>query len=907
MRFSRLIWVVLIGLFVFPITTQAQKGLLEKANKQYELHNFKEAIVTYQRFLKNNRNNIEAKGKLADSFRQLGRYKEALRWHNEIGYASKDFPDFNFQHALTLKEMGQYADARKLFLDYAETNPEVGMHFAKSSTLALEKLNSSSTYTVTNEYLSSDASDYGPAFFKDGIVYSSARIDFSEKSRQRDDLNQLFIARQDFNGNLGSPQLFHERFKGFNEGPISYSPDGRWVAITKNNFIDGVRQIPSAGLNLNLFVAEVLENGEWQKEKFFPYNGSNFSTGYASFSPDGNYLYFASDRPDGFGGFDLFVSQRIGDSWSTPENLGPNVNTAGNEITPFFDGQDLFFASDWHPGMGGYDVFRASRNGNYWDRIYNLDTQINSSRDDYGFIFNPNGNIGYLVSNRDGGKGKEDIYKVTKGYGGYAGGNPSNTGGTYPNNTGGTYPNNTGGTYPNNTGGTYPNNTGGTYPNNTGGTYPNNTGGGYPGTYPTTARTLEIVVLDEFSMRPIQNAEIDFTLCGQGRYYTNASGRYTLNIPAGLNCEILIRQQGYITGLLRVSGNSLNGVQSQQILLRSGNATVPNQPPVVTVPTTRPPVVVNPPTNTTPIYTNNLIMGRIYENGSNTGVSNVDIKAVNQTTGSILETYTAVTGEYNLTLQPNTTYIITYSKPGYQAVKRTVTVGSVAEPQLLGAYPIQFLAGGSGVIVDNTSTSPPVVETSKGGGTSVGSGLAGYSIQVGAFASSEKANFEKYRSLGTYGNVYNRYEGNRTKVRVGVFQTRAEAQAVVSKIKSAGYRDAFITSELQEGLGDGILLDGSNTGVAVTTSSPSVPSTSTGGIYKVRLASYRNPKFFKASKVEGLGVLERRTKGPWTIMVLSGYNSASEAIFAKNNAIKAGFRQAHVVTDTGGELKKVKF
>ncbi len=904
MRFSRLIWVVLVGLFLFPITAQAQKGLLEKANKQYELHNFKEAIVTYQRFLKGNRNNAEAKGKLADSFRQLGRYKEALRWHKEIGYANKDFPDFNFQYALTLKEMGQYVEARKLFLDYAETNPDLGMHFAKSCTLALEKLNSSSTYTVTNEYLSSDASDYGPAFFKDGIVYSSARIDFSDKSRQRDDLNQLFIARQDFNGNLGSPQLFHERFKGFNEGPISYSPDGRWVAITKNNFVDGVRQIPSSGLNLNLFIAEVMENGEWQREKFFPFNGSNFSTGYASFSPDGNYLYFASDRPDGFGGFDLFVSQKMGDNWSTPENLGPNVNTAGNEITPFFDGQDLFFSSDYHPGMGGYDVFRASRNGSYWDRIYNLDTQINSSRDDYGFIFNGSSNIGYLVSNREGGKGKEDIYKVTKGYGNYAGNNPNNTGGTYPNN------NNTGGTYPNNSGGTYPNNTGGNYPNNTGSTYPNNGGTNYP----TTARTLEIVVLDEFSMRPIQNAEIDFTLCGQGRYYTNASGRYTLNIPAGLNCEILIRQQGYITGLLRVSGNSLNGVQSQQILLRSGNSTVPNRPPVATVPTTtRPPVTTvpttttRPPIVTNPTYTNNLIMGRIYENGSNTGVSRVDIKAANQTTGSVLETYTAVTGEYNLTLQPNTTYIITYTKPGYQTVKRTVTVGSVVDPQLLGAYPIQFLAGGSGVIVDNTPTSPPVIETSKGGNTNYGTGLAGYSIQVGAFASSEKANFEQYRTLGTYGNVYNRYEGNRTKVRVGVFQSRAEAQAVVAKIKSAGYRDAFITSEMREGLGDGILLDGSNAGVAVATSTPAAPSTSTGGIYKVRLASYRNPKFFKASKVEGLGVLERRSKGPWTIMLLSGFNSASEAIFAKNNAIKAGFRQAHVVTDNGVEIKKVKF
>ena len=78
-------------------------------------------------------------------------------------------------------------------------------------------------------------------------------------------------------------------------------------------------------------------------------------------------------------------------------------------------------------------------------------------------------------------------------------------------------------------------------------------------------------------------------------------------------------------------------------------------------------------------------------------------------------------------------------------------------------------------------------------------------------------------------------------------------------------------------------------------------------MYKVRLASYRNPKFFKSSKVTDLGTLERRSKGPWTIMLLSGYPSLSEAIFAKNNAIQAGFRQAHVVTDNGVELKKVKF
>ena len=106
-------------------------------------------------------------------------------------------------------------------------------------------------------------------------------------------------------------------------------------------------------------------------------------------------------------------------------------------------------------------------------------------------------------------------------------------------------------------------------------------------------------------------------------------------------------------------------------------------------------------------------------------------------------------------------------------------------------------------------------------------------------------------------------------------------------------------------------MDGSNTGTAVSTSTTnapsSPPSTSGAGTYKVRLASYRNPRFFNPAKVAGLGTIEERVKAPWTIMLLTGYPNLSEAIFAKNNAVKAGFRQAHVVLDNGNELKKVKF
>ena len=896
MRLPQIIYGVLIGLFLIPISGFSQKGLLEKANKQYELHNFKEAITTYQRYIKTDRNNIAAKGKLANSLRYLGRQKEALRWYKEIVFAGKDYPDFQFQHALLLKEMGDYKGARKLFLNYAEKYPDKGMHFAESCTIAIEKQSSPSTYEIVQEYVSSDAADFGPAFFGDGVVYSSSRIDYSEKDKQRDDLNQLFISNIDFNGNLGNPQLFHQRFKGFNEGPISYSPDGRWVAITKNNFIDGIRQLPDAGLNLNIFVAEVLPNGEWQREVFFPFNGTNFSTGYPSFSPDGNSLYFASDRPDSFGGFDIFVSHRSGNTWTTPENLGPTVNTKGNEITPFYNGTDLFFASDWHQGMGGLDVFRASSNGTYWDKVYNLDTQINSPKDDYGFIFDNGRNIGYLVSNRDGGKGKEDIYKITKNTN-YAGNNGGNYGGNQ--NNGGNYVgSNTGGNYNGNQ------NNGGNYGGaNTGGNYGGNqnNGGNNGNSYPTTARSLPIVVLDENSMRPISNAEIDMTQCNLPRYYTDNTGRVTLNIPAGLNCEVYVRQNGYITGLLRVSGNSLQGVQSQQILLRSGTGI----PPVVN--NNNYPPVTNPPVN---IPNGNLILGRVFDPANNSGIEGVYIKAVDQTNGSILETSTAVTGEYNLTLRPNSTYLITYSLAGFGGVTKTITVGNVVDANLLGGTSMQYVGG-----ISAATNVPPIgtVETSKGGSDAVATGtaMAGFSVQVAAFSSSDKADFNKFRSLGSYGNVYNRYEGNTTKVRVGVFATREEAKAAVASIKAKGYRDAFVTSELKNGLGEGIVLNGANTGTAVNTSSTNVssgpPSTPVAGTYKVRLASYRNPRFFNPAKVNNLGTIEKQVKAPWTIMLLTGYPNLSEAIFAKNNAIKAGFRQAHVVLDNGYELKKVKF
>ena len=173
-------------------------------------------------------------------------------------------------------------------------------------------------------------------------------------------------------------------------------------------------RFPSSGIEMSTFFAQIGSSGEWISKQPFKYNGNGYSTGYPSYSPSGDAIYFASDRPDGFGGYDIYVTFKAGDGWSTPQNLGPIVNSPGDEISPYFDGSMLYFSSNWHNGLGGFDVFRAEQLGERWNRIFHLGNTVNSTYDDYGFTYDSFRNIGYLTSNRLNGRGQEDIYKVTR-------------------------------------------------------------------------------------------------------------------------------------------------------------------------------------------------------------------------------------------------------------------------------------------------------------------------------------------------------------------------------------------------------------------------------------------------------------------------------------------------------------
>ncbi len=267
------------------------------------------------------------------------------------------------------------------------------------------------------EGINSPDLDFSPIYFKNGIIFTSDRLRFGDKGsgNPNKQFNDLFFSEQMGDVSFKAPERIKALNSKFHDGIASFSEKDEKLYFTRNNQKGTILNTKKAK-RLKIYVSSYV-NDAWTEPQAVSFNVEKYSTCHPSVSADGQTMYFASNRPGGLGGMDIYVTHLENGKWSEPVNMGPDINTDKNEIFPFSDGNGtLFFSSEGHNNMGGLDLFAAQEVVNphmtgddNWE-VSNLGTPFNSPADDFGFIGNAGGDKGFFTSGREGGNGRDDIY-----------------------------------------------------------------------------------------------------------------------------------------------------------------------------------------------------------------------------------------------------------------------------------------------------------------------------------------------------------------------------------------------------------------------------------------------------------------------------------------------------------------
>jgi peptidoglycan-associated lipoprotein len=395
----------------------------KKAQKAYILGKYQTTIDLYSKVLSSNSSNGKANYFVAESYRLSNRIKDAERYYANAGGRGIDKDSVQFYYAQSLKANTKYGEAKKELQELIGRTSNGSMKDRANAELkSLEYLarldETENFYRVKNlEQVNSPAAEYSPVFLNNELYFTSSRGNDKIYEATGTPFTNIYkVASRGANVDMATLTPLPEGINSpsVNDGCVTFSPDGKIMVFAKGN--TGKKRGVNATMDVDLFISR-FRNGAWSEPVPIPgINDPNAWDSSPCFSPDGKTLYFASNRKvrardiTGYGGVDIYsATMDSRGRFSRVRNLGPQVNTPGNEMFPYVaeDGK-LYFASDGHPGYGGLDLFVVKRVSGR-TVVENLGQPMNSPSDDFGiFLFRPD--RGFFTSNREGGKGDDDIY-----------------------------------------------------------------------------------------------------------------------------------------------------------------------------------------------------------------------------------------------------------------------------------------------------------------------------------------------------------------------------------------------------------------------------------------------------------------------------------------------------------------
>jgi outer membrane protein OmpA-like peptidoglycan-associated protein/tetratricopeptide (TPR) repeat protein len=394
---------------------------MKKAETLYHQLAYRNALPLYLAVVEKDSLNVLANQRIADCYFKLGETQEAERWYATVAAMPDAEPQHLYQYAQVLSIQGKYEEAHRWFTLYtasADNDPRAAAKLDFLDHISYY-MRDSILYEVQLAPFNSDQSDFSPQYYDQGVVFVSAR------DRDLFVKHQPTTARNDKEAMLGvffSPAstdnvtLFNQQKlrSGFHDGPVCFYAGGQKMSFSRNNMEEGKPIAHEGRVNLKLYFTDTNDRKMDGSLESFPYNDNSYSNGHPWVSEDGSLLFFASNMPGGQGGADLYLSRKSDGRWQKPENLGPVINTLGDEFYPYkANDTTLYFSSNGLGGLGGLDLYVSYLEDGVWTSPRNLGYPLNTSSDDFSMVTDHTGRNGLFASNRPGGAGYDDIYSFS--------------------------------------------------------------------------------------------------------------------------------------------------------------------------------------------------------------------------------------------------------------------------------------------------------------------------------------------------------------------------------------------------------------------------------------------------------------------------------------------------------------
>ncbi|WP_412560234.1 OmpA family protein [Winogradskyella sp. MIT101101] len=419
---TRYICLVFAGLFA--LTAYAQEGKIKSVQDDYRDFAYVKTSEVLLEVANKGYKSVDLFQKLANSYYFLNDMENAAKWYGELMELNEVIdPEYYFRYALALKGIKNYEESDKWMKKFHELKPDDLRGKAFLSRVDYRSnIEEASREDIEpqNLEINTEFSDFGTTEYENGIVFASARGGGRKYRWNEEPYLDLYSVEKTENGFGEVKEIDGKVNTKFHESSAVFSPNGKYMFFTRNNFFKLRYKEDDSGINrLQLYRATLSEDGTWDEIYKVHFNSEDYSVAHPALNLTGSRLYFASDMPGTFGQSDIFVVDVNDDgTLGEPENLGPSINTEGQESFPFMDTSgNLFYSSTGFPGLGGLDVFKSegldqkvAQGSNRNFPIENIGKPVNSAADDFGYYENLVTKRVYFSSNREGGKGSDDIY-----------------------------------------------------------------------------------------------------------------------------------------------------------------------------------------------------------------------------------------------------------------------------------------------------------------------------------------------------------------------------------------------------------------------------------------------------------------------------------------------------------------